>query len=777
VIRSLAFGFVLLAGRVSPLVAQSATAESTSAAAALDSSAAAPDSSAPAPGALDSLLTTATEAIARGLPYRASRLLDSIVADSSRRTPEATLVAARAASRWGGWPEVNRLIASSIWSDPRFRGPALLLAARAALEVGADSTAVVRARSALGEVGDPVGRAEALVVLGRAQARLGAPDSAVAAYMRAAELVPAVGDWLRLRAAGLTADSLGRATLYASLRLPAAKGRVPETEAAARERAGDLIGAATFYLRLGSPATALRLRLAASLDTAARAELRGQLVEFIGAPGAASERRAAIAVLDSAYGELTPEEELVVARASGPAGLPARAADGFSRAFAAGLGEVQDRFDYAGALFRLGRYPEAAAAYALVPASAKLGGAAAYQRGRALLRDGQLDQAKRVFRRVAHRFPKDTAAATPALYLLADLATDDRRDGDARNLFLRLAHRFPANRFAPGARLQAALIALIDGHARQAARELESLTAGPRAGDEGTAALYWAGRAWAEAGDSARARKRWAQVMARDPVSYYAGLSERRLSADTWSPPAAADSFARAPGQDSAMARAALLRRLGLADEARAEYAQVARDADTSVSTLLSAADAFRDAGLAAQGIRLARSAAARGASADARLYRLLYPVVQADALVTEARMHGLEPGFVAALIRQESLFDPGATSGAGARGLMQVMPDLGAKVARSRGFPEWDPVLLWQPDVSLVIGTLHLAELAARYTDPVRILAAYNAGVSRVDRWAAKNGMDDPEVFAERIPFVETRDYVRIVQRNRDLYRVLYGW
>jgi soluble lytic murein transglycosylase len=56
-------------------------------------------------------------------------------------------------------------------------------------------------------------------------------------------------------------------------------------------------------------------------------------------------------------------------------------------------------------------------------------------------------------------------------------------------------------------------------------------------------------------------------------------------------------------------------------------------------------------------------------------------------------------------------------------------------------------------------------------------VLAAYNAGVSRVERWVAKAGMDDPEVFAERIPFVETRDYVRIVQRNRDLYRVLYGW
>jgi soluble lytic murein transglycosylase len=780
VIRSLPRCVGLLLTRLPLLVAQSAASESTSTAAAepAAATAAAPDSSATTPSGVDSLLAAAADAIARGLPYRASRMLDSIVRDSARRTPEATLLAAQAASRWGGWPEVNRLIASLTWTDQRFRGSALLLAARAAIELGADTTAAVRARNAFAEVGDPNGRAEALIVLGRALDRLGEPDSAAAAYSRAAALVPVVGDWLRLRAAAVTADSLGRATLYSSLRLAAAKGRVPATEAAARQRFGDLIGAATFYLRLGSPATALRLRLAASSDTVARAELRHELVEFIGTPAAAPELRTAIAVLDSAYGPLTPEEELVVARAAGPAGIPGRAADGFPRAFEAGLGGSQDRFDYGGALFRLGRYAETAGAYALVPARDRLGGAAAYQTGRALLRNGKLDEARQVFKRVARRFPRDTAAATPALFLLADLATDDGDDAAARRLFLQVAHRFPASRFAPGARLRAALIALLGGRARQAAHELESLAAaGARAGDEGSAALYWAGRAWAEAHDSARARERWTAVMERDPASYYASLSERRLSADTWSPPAAPDSFAPAPGVDSAMARAALLSRVGLAGEARYEYAQIARDADSSVDALLSAAHAFRDAGLASQSIRLARSALARGAPADARLYRLLYPVVDAEALVAEATAEGLEPGFVAALIRQESLFDPGATSGAGARGLMQVMPDLGTAVARSKGFPQWDPVLLWQPDVSLAIGTLHLSELASRYRDSVRILAAYNAGISRVERWAQKNGTDDPEMFAERIPFVETRDYVRIVQRNRDLYRVLYGW
>jgi soluble lytic murein transglycosylase len=74
-------------------------------------------------------------------------------------------------------------------------------------------------------------------------------------------------------------------------------------------------------------------------------------------------------------------------------------------------------------------------------------------------------------------------------------------------------------------------------------------------------------------------------------------------------------------------------------------------------------------------------------------------------------------------------------------------------------------------------MGVTHLNELVTRYDHPVRVLAAYNAGIHRVALWDGKVGVDDPELFAERIPFVETRDYVRIIQRNRELYRSLYDW
>jgi peptidoglycan lytic transglycosylase len=104
-------------------------------------------------------------------------------------------------------------------------------------------------------------------------------------------------------------------------------------------------------------------------------------------------------------------------------------------------------------------------------------------------------------------------------------------------------------------------------------------------------------------------------------------------------------------------------------------------------------------------------------------------------------------------------------------------MPDLAGRLAGALGYPVWDPVLLYQPDVSLQLGAYHLQELVGRYDRGVEVLAAYNAGATRVERWVRRAGVADPEVFAERIPFVETRGYVRVIQRNQELYRALYHW
>ncbi|MGH7533628.1 MAG: lytic transglycosylase domain-containing protein, partial [Gemmatimonadales bacterium] len=193
--------------------------------------------------------------------------------------------------------------------------------------------------------------------------------------------------------------------------------------------------------------------------------------------------------------------------------------------------------------------------------------------------------------------------------------------------------------------------------------------------------------------------------------------------------------------------------------------------------TLLAVAGVLLHADAPALAAKLARTALLLPAVDAARALRLLYPLDDADVLSREARRRGIDPMFAAALIRQESGFDPEAVSGAGARGMMQVMPSVGAAIARRSHFPMWDPVLLFQPDVNLEIGMAQLQNLLARFQDPVRVLAAYNAGGGKVLSWEQRSGVGDPEVFIERIPFPETRDYVRTVLRNREAYRRLYGW
>jgi soluble lytic murein transglycosylase len=145
--------------------------------------------------------------------------------------------------------------------------------------------------------------------------------------------------------------------------------------------------------------------------------------------------------------------------------------------------------------------------------------------------------------------------------------------------------------------------------------------------------------------------------------------------------------------------------------------------------------------------------------------------------LARDASARDLDPALVAGLIRQESSFSVRAVSSAGARGLMQVIPAVGEEISRSLKYPTWSPALLFDADANLQLGTAHLSSYMKRYGALPRVLAAYNAGGARVARWSTRAGVDDPELFTERIPFAETRDYVRLVQRNAEMYRRLYSW
>ena len=736
----------------------------------------APVDSAPDLSNADSVLQAARLALGRGRPWQASLLITPVVEDSAQRTPPAVFLAATAASRWGGWPEVGRLLQGEAWLDSLFAGRGRILLARSALERRADSLALEYALAAP-KGADAESEGERLLLLATALDRLNARDSAAASYKRAAAVLPLVSDWILLRAASVTEDSAARALIYQRINGDLPRERFGVVEAQAHQRTGDLDGAARRYQAMGNRLAALRLRLQMTADSAPRQAIRLQLLKLVTGGGSTADVKGAIVLLDSAFAPLSNEEELLVAQSAGDAGLAARAAAGYEVALKAGIGGQVERYGYAEALAKIGRHADAAVQAKLVESPAWMAASAAYLRARSLVRAGQVVEGRAALVEIGTKYPKDTTAASSALFLLGDLASDDRADRLARTYYRRSALRFPSSRFAAAARFRAAMVELLTGDAGMAGREFDELARRYPKSDEAPAATYWAGRAWSIAGDSVKATARWRKATEREPTSYYASLAARRLGQPAWTPAAAVDTFMPVPEADSVVQRASLLGRLGMADESRREYDRLVRNAESSPERMLAVANALRAQGMASQAIQLGRKALAKGAPADARTYRLVYPVVHQDALLAEAEEQRLDPSFVAALIRQESMFNPAATSAAGARGLMQVMPDLGGRLAGSLGYPVWDPVLLYQPDVSLQLGSFHLQELAVRYAEPSHILAAYNAGASRVERWAKRTGVDDPEVFAERIPFVETRGYVRVIYRNQELYRSLYDW
>jgi soluble lytic murein transglycosylase len=253
-------------------------------------------------------------------------------------------------------------------------------------------------------------------------------------------------------------------------------------------------------------------------------------------------------------------------------------------------------------------------------------------------------------------------------------------------------------------------------------------------------------------------------------------LAAKRLDTTLVASDRSPSNYGKVPAIDTAMNRIVELRDVGMDVEAGFENDKLFRDALSNPTRMVATAHALAGSDQASRSIALGRRAIDEiGRSPEN--YRLYFPVLEREILIASSKENGLDPVLVAALIRQESNFNPLATSPAGARGLMQLMPAVGKTVAESKGIGPWDPQLLYEPATNIKLGTAHLSGLARKYPEVVKVLAAYNAGESRVEKWSSKTGAGDPEVFTERIPFVETRDYVRTILRNRAYYQALYPW
>ena len=158
----------------------------------------------------------------------------------------------------------------------------------------------------------------------------------------------------------------------------------------------------------------------------------------------------------------------------------------------------------------------------------------------------------------------------------------------------------------------------------------------------------------------------------------------------------------------------------------------------------------------------------------ELRLYHLRFPLHHDAAIRREATRHDIDPAWVAAEIRAESIFNPTARSSANAMGLMQVIPATGAAVATRIGLPWSGPEMLYDPDTNIAIGTAYLRQLMDQYGGkPYFTIAGYNAGPAPLERWQTQRPDMDPDFWIETISYKETREYVARVLA----FSVIYDW
>ena len=153
-----------------------------------------------------------------------------------------------------------------------------------------------------------------------------------------------------------------------------------------------------------------------------------------------------------------------------------------------------------------------------------------------------------------------------------------------------------------------------------------------------------------------------------------------------------------------------------------------------------------------------------------------LYPFYYRDTITNQSIIYSLDPLFIAALIKAESDFDPNATSDAGAIGLLQIMPDTGYWIAEKMNLSDFTPQQLYHPDTNIKMGIWYLSDLNKEFDNKqILVLAAYNAGRGNVAKWIEEKELNGQENDVNKIPFPETRNYIRKVLFNYQLYKYLY--
>jgi soluble lytic murein transglycosylase len=300
-------------------------------------------------------------------------------------------------------------------------------------------------------------------------------------------------------------------------------------------------------------------------------------------------------------------------------------------------------------------------------------------------------------------------------------------------------------------------------------------------GDYKTNSLFWSAKVLDKLGRAPERDAKVRQLVAEYPFSYYAYRAK-----ELWNV-AAADTAAAATFPDLTLpadprfATVTELLDIGLTREAAREMKTIAAEYADHPGVQFMLADVYVRAGepFKANGIlqrRFREFVRHGGVNIPPRFWQILFPLPYFDAIREEAGKRGVDPYLVAAIIRQESGFEPTTVSNAGAVGLMQIMPQEANAIGAAAGIENVTRESLFDPRLNVAIGAAEYSQKLARMNgNQTLAIAAYNGGEEAVNRWLSRTPIDDIDIYIESIPFAETKLYVKTVTRNRNEYKRIY--
>jgi soluble lytic murein transglycosylase len=410
-----------------------------------------------------------------------------------------------------------------------------------------------------------------------------------------------------------------------------------------------------------------------------------------------------------------------------------------------------------------------------------------YQAARGVYASGKYESAAHRFEALAADHP-DHSYADDSLIKAGESWESDKQPDKARAAYELASSKHPDGDMAGEALRRLLVQAFAEGRTQDAVDLIDAaIKSGKVSGDELAKLHYFRGKGLDRLGQADAAEAAWLKAIETRPLSYPAlqALSRLRDRGDA-ATQAGLELLAQATDEplpelalphNPAAERVQLWASLGLGEQARDELA-AAHIIGWPAVAALAQAGLYSEAQVALGRVGSSwRQNPPNGARRE--LWELAHPVPFRSLVDPGERTHGVPELLTYAVMQTESRFDPGATSWAGARGLIQLMPATAETVAQRAG-KRVQPAQLYDPATNLDLGQRYLAGLTARWGNvdgsPALAIPSYNAGPGRTDDWLGERGSWDLDLFVEAIPFDETRHYTQSVLGRWAAYCWLYG-